>query len=204
MEISVFGEIIRSIRSLNLLEASGLVFGLLCVLFLIKEKVWTWPLGIIYVLISFVIFFEAKLYADLILHVFFLFMNIYGWYYWVYGRVDMEKEVPVTTTVLPTLLMILGISVVGIFISGQLLTTFTDADLAYWDSTTSVLSVSAMWLSARKKIENWWIWLFVDILATGIYAYKGLYFYSTLYFIYIFLAIAGYRSWEKSLNTVNR
>ena len=204
MEISVFGEIIRSIRSLNLLEASGLVFGLLCVLFLIKEKVWTWPLGIIYVLISFVIFFEAKLYADLILHVFFLFMNIYGWYYWVYGRVDMEKEVPVTTTVLPTLLMILGISVVGIFVSGQLLTTFTDADLAYWDSTTSVLSISAMWLSARKKIENWWIWLFVDILATGIYAYKGLYFYSTLYFIYIFLAIAGYRSWEKSLNTVNR
>lgn len=204
MEISVFEQIISSVKNLNILEASGLIFGLLCVLFLIKEKVWTWPLGIIYVLISFVIFYEAKLYADLILHVFFLFMNIYGWYYWVYGRVDMENEIPVTTTVLPTLLMVLGISVVGIFISGQLLDNFTDGDLVYWDSTTSVLSVAAMWLSARKKIENWWIWLFVDILATGIYAYKGLYFYSFLYFVYIFLAIAGYRSWEKSLNTVNR
>ena len=79
-----------------------------------------------------------------------------------------------------------------------------DASLPYWDSATSVLSVTGMWLTTKKKIENWYYWLIVDILATGIYMYKELYFYGILYFVYIFLAVAGYMAWKNSLenNTV--
>ncbi len=199
MEQSVFEQIGSYILNMHWLEAMGLVSGLICVYFLIKENVLTWMFGILYVLISFVIFYDAKLYADLILHIFFLVMNIYGWYYWVYGKSDDEVEIPVTNTAAPVLLITLVLSIIGIFISGQLLSRFTDADLAYWDSTTSILSVAGMWLSARKKVENWIFWLVVNILATGIYIYKELYFYAILYFIYIFLAIAGYRAWKRSM-----
>ena len=77
--------------SINFLEAAGLVFGLLAVWFLIKENIWTWPSGIAYVVISFVIFWEAKLYADFALHFVFLALNIYGWYYWIKGRKQADK-----------------------------------------------------------------------------------------------------------------
>jgi nicotinamide mononucleotide transporter len=84
-----------------------------------------------------------------------------------------------------------------------LLQEFTDASLSYWDSTTSILSVVAMWLTAKKKIENWIIWLVVDVLATGIYYYKGIYFYCILYLVYTGMAVAGYLSWRRSMNQLS-
>ena len=193
-----FQEAVNYASAIKLLEFAGLVFGLLCVWFLIKQNILTWPAGILYVLISFVIFIQAKLYADFVLHIFFLVLNIYGWYYWVRPREDSTQGVPVTNTRGSVMLVLLFVSTAGIYLSGRLLTEFTDASLPYWDSTTSVLSIAAMWLTAKKKIENWIIWLVVDILATGIYYYKGLYFYCILYLVYIGMAVAGYITWRKS------
>ena len=81
---------------INFLEFLGLIFGLLAVYFLIKESILTWPSGILYVLISFIIFGQQKLYGDFILHIFFLVLNIYGWYYWIAGKKKNEKELPIT------------------------------------------------------------------------------------------------------------
>lgn len=195
----IFQEILDYATSMNLLEAAGLIFGLLAVYYLIKENVLTWPAGIIYTLISFVIFFQAKLYADLVLHIFFLVMNIYGWYYWVYGKKRGEEEVPVTTSSTGVLVIISLLSIAGIALSGYLLSTFTDASVPYWDSTTTILSLSGMWLTARKKIENWHFWFIVDVLATGIYLYKGIYFYAVLYLLYIGMAVSGYLEWKKTM-----
>lgn len=193
---------------IDFLELSGLVFGLLAVFFLIKENIRTWPTGIIYVLISFVIFWQQRLYGDLILHVFFLVLNIYGWYYWIAGKNKNEEDLPVTRTSSPLMSKVLLASVIGIFIFGYFLANIHviwpdlgEAAVPYWDSTTSILSVTAMWLQARKKIENWLLWFIVDLLATGIYVYKGIYFYAALYGIYIFLAIAGYLAWKKSMDS---
>ena len=199
MDLSGFiQEVVRYASGIKLLEFTGLVFGLLCVWFLIRQNILTWPAGILYVLISFVVFIKAKLYADFVLHIFFLVLNIYGWYYWVTPQNETERGVPVSNTKGNVMLALLLSSAVAIFISGKLLTTFTDASVPYWDSTTSILSIAAMWLTAKKKIENWIIWLIVDILATGIYYYKGLYFYCILYLAYIGMAVAGYLSWRKS------
>ena len=184
---------------MNLLEAAGLVFGLLAVYYLIKENIHTWPAGITYVFTSLIVFYEAKLYADLLLHVFFLFMNIYGWYYWIYGKKRGEDEVPITTSSGKVLVSISLISIAAIALLGYLLTTYTDASLAYWDSTTTILSLSGMWLTAKKKIENWHFWFVVDVLATGIYFYKGIYFYAALYLIYIGMAVSGYLQWKKTM-----
>lgn len=201
-------DIITYITQIDLLEFGGLIFGLLCVIFLIKENVLTWLFGILYVLLSFVIFWQARLYGDFILHIIFLVLNIYGWYYWVKGRGPNSSGVGITTLNTRTFIQIVGISIIGIIIFAQALiwlpsqiSGLDPASLPYWDSTTSVLSITGMWLTARKKLENWYFWLLVDILATGIYYYKELYFYSILYFIYIGLAVTGYLAWRKTYAT---
>ena len=189
---------------MNVIEAAGLVFGIVCVVLLIRQNILTWPFGIAYVLVSFYVFYQARLYADLILHVFFLWMNIYGWYYWLAGKRGEDDDLQVTKESATTLLQLGIISILGIAVCGFLLDRYTNADLAYWDSSTTVLSLSAMWLTARKKIESWHGWLVVDILATGIYFYKGLYFYMVLYLIYVGMAIAGYLSWKASMEAEER
>ena len=203
---NVLKGIVEYAVSINVLELSGLIFGLLCVYFLIKQNILTWICGIIYVLISFVIFWEARLYGDFILHIFFLVLNIYGWYSWIKGQGD-QGELHVSYMTKKSAVLTILFSIIGIVLFAQFLihlpNIFLDieaASLPYWDSTTSILSVTGMWLTAKKKIENWYYWLLVDVLATGIYFYKELYFYSLLYFIYIGLAVAGYVAWRRSFD----
>ena len=81
---------------------------------------------------------------------------------------------------------------------------YTDAELPYWDNTTSILSVLAIWLQSRKKIESWVFWLIIDILSVGIYFYKDLYLYSLLYSIYVAMAFFGYATWLKSYRNEQR
>ncbi len=185
---------------LKAIEFVGMVFGLLCVWFLIQQNILTWPMGIIYIIISFVIFLKAKLYADFLLHIVFLVLNIYGWYYWVSSSNQSEDQLPVTHFRGLSMAGLILLSAVGVYLSGRLLEEYTDASLPYWDSTTSILSIGAMWLTVKKKIENWAIWLIVNILAMGIYYYKGIYFYSILYLIYTGMAIAGYIAWRRTMN----
>ncbi len=200
-------EILAYAAHIDTLELAGLVFGLLAVWFLIKQNILTWPSGIIYVLISFVIFWRIRLYGDFILHIFFLVLNIYGWYYWLWGRKEGEKELPVTTLRLQQNMLValatgLGVVVFGYFLQNlpQFFTGLEPAALPYWDATTSVLSVTGMWLTTRKKIENWYYWLMVDVLATGIYIYKGIYFYAFLYGVYILMAFSGLLAWRKTMH----
>lgn len=186
--------------SINLVEAVGLVLGIACVWLLIKENIWTWPLAILYVLISLAIYWKSRLYADFGLHILYLGFNSYGWYSWAKGEKSNGKEVPlrISHTGMKQSAFLLIISFLGIIFLGTMLDRYTDADLAYWDSVTTVLSLTGMWLTARKRIDNWYYWLVVDILATGIYYYKELYFFSLLYLIYVGMAVAGYLSWKKS------
>ncbi len=197
-------------KHMDLLELAGLVFGLLTVWWLIKQNIYTWPAGIIYVLISFVIFWKIRLYGDFFLHIFFLVLNIYGWYYWAHNKKNQKEELPVSTNSVKANILLLVASGVGILVFGYFLQhlpdLFTDlepAALPYWDATTSILSVTGMWLTTQKKLENWYYWLAVNILATIIYIYKGIYFYSFLYFVYIFLSFSGYLEWRKSMKEVH-
>ena len=204
---AILGEVLAYMRDMGTLELTGLIFGLLCVYFLIKENILTWVCGIIYVLISFIVFWQARLFGDLLLHLVFLVLNIYGWIHWTKGGNRASKnDLPITTNSWSSSIFLIACTGVGIFIFKVFLETapgwfqgVPEADLPFWDSTTSVLSITGMWLTARKKIDNWYYWFVVDILATGIYFYKGMYFYSILYFIYIGMAVAGYISWSKSM-----
>jgi|TARA_B100001105_G_scaffold102484_1_gene82174 nicotinamide mononucleotide transporter len=186
------------ILAMSLIEIFGLISGTLAVWLLIKQNIWTWPIGIAYIVASLYIFYSARLYADLALHIFYLIMSFYGWYYWLKGGNRTESTLPVSSENHQTLLILLALCAIAIFISGTLFATYTDADLPYWDNTTSILSLLAMWLQSRKKLESWVLWLLIDILAVGIYFYKEIYFYSLLYIIYIGMAFMGYIAWHKS------
>ena len=191
--------LISLLPAMDWFEFTGLVTGLLCVWLLIRQNVWTWPIGIVYVCISLWVFLQARLYADLGLHVVFLALNCYGWWYWVRGGSASTDAVPVTTTEPRVLLVLVSLAMVAALVSGALFARFTDADLPYWDNTTTMLSLAAMWLSTRKKLENWVLWFVVDVLATGIYFHKGLYFYAVLYLVYIGMAVQGWRAWRADL-----
>lgn len=205
MDISWIDELISQIKQQDFLSIIGLVSGLLCVYYLIKQHIITWAWGILYCLVSFVIFWRYQLYGDFILHVVFLVLNIYGWLSWSRGDRRTDSELKVSNLSAYANMGFIMLSGISIYIFAQVLisvpnlfSSMEDASVPYWDSTTTVLSVLAIWMQTKKYIESWYYWLVVDILATGIYAYKGIYFYSLLYFIYIFLAIAGYLAWRTS------
>ncbi len=180
-------------------EPIGTVLGLVVVWFLIRENVWAWPLGVAYVIVSITVLWEARLYANLLLHVAaFLPLNLYGWYYWLFGTGDQE-ELPVTRaswSVLATL-AVLGVAAAAAL--GTYFATQTDAAYPYWDNAVFAMSLAAMWLTARKKIENWMVWFVVNIISVALYSLQGLGGYAILYAIYIGMAVWGYFTWRRSM-----
>ena len=189
---------------MNSVEIFGLCTGTLSIALLIKQNIWTWPVGIAYTFASLYIFFTAKLYADFTLHIFFLIMSFYGWYYWLIGNKGFDGELLVSSESNKVLLVSIVICFFAITLTGNLFTIYTDADLPYWDNTTSILSILAIWLQGRKKIESWIFWFIVDILSVGIYFYKELYLYTLLYLIYVVMAFFGYKAWLESYRNDKR
>lgn len=189
-----------TLATMDWVEFTGLVSGLLCVWLLIRQNVWTFPIGLVYSVVSVAVFFEARLYADVLLSGYYVLMNAYGWYYWLYGGSrTVVNSLPVTRTPLATGLVLTGLTAVGIAGMGWFFDTRTDAAFPYWDSATTCMSFAAMWMTARKYIDNWVVWLAVDVIATAIYYLKDIHFYAILYGVYLGMAILGWRAWQLTM-----
>ncbi len=193
-------ELVSAVLNVDPLELLGLISGLVCVWLLIKQNIWTFPIGLIYAVVSVVVFTQQRLYADVLLSGYYVLMNGYGWYYWVYGGSrSVSDDLPVSRISRNAgLSLILSVAVATILM-GWFFDTQTDADLAYWDSATTTMSFAAMWMTARKYIENWVVWLVVDVMLTGIYLYKGIEPYALLYFVYLGMAIMGWKAWQRTM-----
>jgi nicotinamide mononucleotide transporter len=192
--------VLSALRAMDGLELAGLVSGLLCVWLLIRENVWTFPLGLVYAVVSVAVFMEQRLYADVLLSGYYVLMNAYGWYYWLGGGSRTESDdLPPSYAPRRTSLGLGGVVVIGIAVMGWLFDTQTDADLPYWDSATTVMSFAAMWMTARKYIESWAVWLVVNVIATGMYLVKGIELYAVLYAVYFVMAVMGWRAWRRSM-----
>ncbi len=181
-----------------ILEIIAVVSGVLCVFLLTREKIAAWYFGAITVAIYVYIFWQQKLYSDMILHVIYVILNAYGWYSWKYGG-KIADQLRVTTLKNYERLFWLVIILVGFGVWGLVMDRYTDADYAYIDAFTTVASLVAQWFLAKKKIENWLLWIIVDMIAMVLYYVKGIKLTSLLYLIYLGLAIYGYTSWRKHL-----
>ncbi len=181
----------------GLLEWLGVFTGILCVWLAAKNNIWNWPIAIVSVLIYIFIFFESKLYADMGLQVYFFAMNIYGWYYWSKQKENSSKERPITTIIKREILLSLIGVVIFTLALGFLLYKNTDASFPFIDSFCTAVSLIAQIFLARRVIQNWLIWIFVDIIYVGVYFSKDLYATGLMYMLYVGIATMGYLDWRK-------
>lgn len=179
------------------LEQSATVLGVLGVWLMIRQNLWAFPIGMVQVSLSAVVFYQYQLYADAKLQGFFFVVLAYGWWHWVRGCGDRE-ELPVTRLRPRGIAGYALLGATGAGLWGWLLATRTDADLPYWDAFIAAFSIVSQWLQARKKLENWAGWMLVNSVAIGVYWYKELYWFSVLYALFFCMAAAGHRAWSTS------
>jgi nicotinamide mononucleotide transporter len=180
------------------LELGAAAIGLLAVWLMVREHVWSWPIGAVQVAVYIFIFAEARLYADAGLQVVYLGLQFYGWYEWLHGGAQHDR-LQVTRASARTLTVALGIGTVGTAALGAALARYTNQALPYWDSGIVAFSLVAQWMLARKLLQNWLLWFVIDVVAVGVYFARGLYPTTVLYAVYLGLAVAGWRSWNRSM-----
>lgn len=163
-----------------------------------RQNIWTWPVAMAGVAIYTIVYFDARLYADMGLAAFYFITSGYGWYEWLFGGKG-GQELAVSHTKPKQWLYLTVFVLVFTFGLGYFLENYTNADLSYIDAATTGVSLAAYWLMARKKVENWLIWIVVDTAYVGVYYYKELYISAVLYFVFVVLATKGYIDWKKEL-----
>ncbi len=182
---------------MDTLEIFAVATTLACVWLTVRQNIWTWPLGLAAVTLYGIFFYEHKLYADMGLQVVYFAFNVYGWYEWLYGgeghtRLKVSRVRPGVFA---------GLIVIGAafaFILGATLAAKTDAAAPYFDSTLTAYSLVAQFMMTRKWIENWHVWIAVDIAYVWLFISRGLNLTAGLYAVFIVLATMGLFEWRKS------
>ena len=192
----------------NWLEATGLISGVACVWLLIREHVLTFPIGMLYAVVTVVVVARAMLFADVVLNFYYVLMNAYGWYYWLYGGQKLREsagELLPQRISLAAAAGLMVITLLGSLVMGYVFDAYTQADLAYIDSLSTVASFVAMWMSARKYLSSWIAWFAIDVVQIWLYVVKGLstdpglFLYAGLYTVYLVMAVWGWLRWRERL-----
>jgi len=184
-------------RALSTLEIIAVVTALLYLVLAIRENIWCWPSALISTAIYVYLFFDARLYMESVLNVFYFAIAIYGWHAWYVGRTD-GQELPVTRW--PVRIHAVAISlVIGISLAnGYLLQRYADAAFPYIDSATTWAAIWATYLVARKVLENWWYWLVIDTVLVFIYWSRDLQLTALLFVVYLIMIPFGLIRWTRS------
>ena len=174
------------------------VLGLAYILLEYKASIWMWLVGFFMQALGIVLYYQKGLYADCGMEFYYLSMTLYGYWRWVRGAASKEalpiRHFP-SRLVLPWTLLILGVW--GIMF--WFLKTFTDSTVPMIDSFTTALSIVGIWALAHKYLEQWFIWIVVDVFTCGLYFYKDIPFKASLYALYVVIAIFGFFKWRKMM-----
>jgi len=185
----------------NWVEVTASITGLIAIYYQIKENVIFWPISIINVLLYLFVFFTSRLYAEVSLQIYYLVVSFYGWYCWASGtKTNNKSELKITKCSKKLIYTLLIIFVVVFIFMSYVLKNFTNTDVPYIDAFVTTLSFIATWLLAKKKIENWLVWIFVDFISIGVYIYKELYATIVLFAVLTVLAIVGYFKWKRKIS----
>ncbi|GAB2961287.1 nicotinamide riboside transporter PnuC [Hymenobacter coalescens] len=180
------------------LEIWGFVTGLACVWLVARSSVWNFPVAIVACALAAVVYVRARLYSDAGLQGVFIVLGAYGWWVWVRRRPgEAVPELPVTRTGLRLWLLIGAFVVAFTAVFGYLFERYTDAAAPYVDNFATAVSIAAQYQIARKKLENWLLWIGVDVLYVGLYWHRGIVLFSIQYVIFLGLAVYGYWQWRR-------
>lgn len=187
----------ENLAAITWIQFIAVAFGVAEVLLARVNNVWLYPTGIIGTLISIVLLFEVKLYAESLLSVYYVVMSVYGWIYWVQKR--NERPIKITYATKKEYLIILCIVFVGWWILYMLLKHYTTSDVPVWDAWVSSTAWAGMWLLARRKIENWILLNISNFFAIPLLFHKQLPLFALLTIFLFVVAIFGYFGWKKRM-----
>lgn len=180
------------------LEIVSNLFNLISVFLARKNNIHTWWTGILGCVLFGLLFYESKLYADSILQIFFIITSIAGWINWKKGDLATD-ELPITRVNPKKLFITIFISAILTTTHGYLLHRYTDASYPFVDSAILMLSITAQFLLMERKLENWYFWILVNLIAVPLYYLKDLKLTSAIYLLFLFNAIWALISWKKIL-----
>jgi nicotinamide mononucleotide transporter len=181
------------------LEIVAVIVSIATVWLTTQRNPLCWPIGLASVALYAKVFFDAKLYSDLLLQGFFAVMIVYGWNGWRRGMRDTGGAVAVGNVSPRGWVAGAVAGGVGTLVLGAIMARFTDAAVPWVDAGLTSFSLVAQYWTARRWIENWWLWIAVDVIYTGLFFYKELYLTAALYALFVGLAARGLWSWSKSL-----
>jgi nicotinamide mononucleotide transporter len=190
---------------LSYCELIATFFGLFSIWLATKQVIWTWPTGLINIVFSFIIFYQVQLYSDMFLQIYFFITNIYGWVIW---KNQFQGNKPVTALSRKARVLLFVLIIVSTFVFGILVKNIHllfpkvfihPASFPFIDTFIAVASIIGAILLAKRIIDNWALWLIVDLICVFVYAFKNIMFISLEYAVFCLLACLGLFSWLKSI-----
>ena len=183
------------------LEAIAFVFGIASVWYAKNENILVYPTGLVATIITVYLLYKAEYFGDMMMNFYYSVMSIFGWWNWSRKKND-KVIVPISRTTLKEKIIGVALVVLTMIVTYIVYRYFGNEIKTenYIDIFTSGIFFTAMWYMATKKLENWTLWIFADIITIPLYAYRGLGILSLQYLIFTILAIQGYLAWKKSFN----
>ena len=180
------------------MEIIGIIIGLTYLYLSYRANKWLWVAGVLMNIVYIWIFFDSQFYAQMGLYVYYFFACIYGWIRWTRGQTDdIELKIRHTPKRLLVPLVMIGVCTFGLLAFS--LVRFTDSPVAIGDSFVAALSVLAMWMLAQKYIEQWLLWLVVNVVSCVLFVWQDLYVTALLFAVYAVISVFGYRKWKKMM-----
>jgi nicotinamide mononucleotide transporter len=180
------------------LELISFVLSILTVLLNIRRFHWAWLFAIVSSATYGIVFFKARLYGDAGLQAVFIAASIWGWYEWLRGTGADDKPLVVTRLDRAGWAWSLAGWALGFVLLSWFLHAWTDTDVPHMDGFLTAGSLLGTVLAARKKVENWHVWIAVDVLYVGLYVYKNLHLTAILYAVFVIMAALGLRTWARA------
>lgn len=178
------------------LELIASTLGVCAVWLTVRQNRWCWPLGLIMVLMYAWIFYDGKLYSNMLLQGVYALLQGYGWWQWTRGG-SSQNGVQVSRLSSQNILLNLAIGAVGALALGYLMATFTDATAPWQDAALSAFSLVAQVWMAQKRVECWPLWIILDLLFVALFVQQGLYATALLYGVFTLLAVNGWLTWRR-------
>lgn len=181
------------------IERLSVLFGICQVLLSKNNKIANYPVGIIGIVLGMAALYGAKLYAEILLNVYYLVMSAYGWWYWTSNRIQTEQ--PITSANRRDWGIVIAIVLGGFALLYVALRSFTDSDVPLWDAWVSCTAWAGMWLLARRKLENWLLLNLSNLFAIPLLVHKELYLFALLTTFLFIVAFIGFAKWRRIMKT---